>query len=175
MLKTKLKSGGRTDLARKHALEVLDRLQQGIRPAAGRRRLLTAEPRAPGCKLLTQFAPEAIHRFQHKRHAQLFGGGFHREPGQPFHQPRPHVRGGERVPRQHLRQHQGEGAPATAALAPIGTKHPLATSALAAGPVGIIAAKDAVPVQRFGLAAAGTALLFEGKSASFNAEGSRTK
>jgi hypothetical protein len=175
MLKTKLKSGGRTPLARKHALEVLDRLQQGISPAADRWRLLAAEPRAPGCKLLTQFAPEAIDRLQRERQPEFFGGGFHRESGQRLHQPEPYPRGRERVPRQHVRQHEREGAPTTAALAAIGTEHPLAAQTLAAGLIGIVAAQDAVPVQRFGPPAAGTALLLEGKSVCFSAGSSRTK
>ena len=79
------------------------------------------------------------------------------------------------MPRQHVRQQQREGAPATAALAAIRTEHPLPTQTLAAGLVGIVAAQDAVPVQGLALAAAGTALLLEGKSASFSAGSSRTK
>jgi hypothetical protein len=39
----------------------------------------------------------------------------------------------------------------------------------------IVAVKKAVPVQRFNLAAAGTALLLEGKSVSLSADSSRTK
>lgn len=79
------------------------------------------------------------------------------------------------MPRQHLSEHQREGAPATAPLAAIRTEHPLATDGAAVGLVRIVAVKETVPVQRFDLAAAGTALLFERKSASFNAEESRTK
>lgn len=68
-----------------------------------------------------------------------------------------------------------KGAPATAALAALRTEHPLPTQTLAAGFVGIVAAQQAVPVQRFSPSAAGTALLLEGKSISFSAGSSRTK
>ncbi|HEX5218598.1 MAG TPA: hypothetical protein VFZ59_03435 [Verrucomicrobiae bacterium] len=57
----------------------------------------------------------------------------------------------------------------------MGTEHPLAAQVLAVGLVRIVATQDAVPVQCLDLAAAGTALLLEGKSASFSAGSSRTK
>jgi hypothetical protein len=61
------------------------------------------------------------------------------------------------------------------ALSAIGTKHPLAPEELAVGLSRIVAAKKAVPVQRFNLAAAGTALRLQGKSASLSEGSSRTK
>ena len=51
----------------------------------------------------------------------------------------------------------------------------LPAQALAAGLVRIVAAQNAVPVQCLAPATAGTALLLEGKSASFSAGSSRTK
>jgi hypothetical protein len=57
-LKTELKSGGWTRLAPQHALEVLDRLQQGIGPGAGGRRLLAAKLGAQIIQPQAQFAPE---------------------------------------------------------------------------------------------------------------------
>lgn len=175
MLKTTLKSGGRTPLAREHGLQVFNGVQQGINPSADRRWLLAAKAGPPIVELPTQFPPEVIDRLQCKGQPEFFGGGFDGKSGQQFHQPGPQARGGERVPWQHVRQHQGEGAPATAALAPIGTEDPLAPDGAPVGFIGIVAAQDAVPVQGFDLAAAGTALLLEGKSVSFNAGSSRTK
>jgi len=51
----------------------------------------------------------------------------------------------------------------------------VASNYLAAGLRGIIATKNAVPVQRFNLAAAGAALLFERKSLVFSSSSLRTK
>jgi hypothetical protein len=51
----------------------------------------------------------------------------------------------------------------------------VASNYLAAGLRGIIATKNAVPVQRFNLAAAGAALLFERKSRVFSSSSLRTK
>jgi hypothetical protein len=79
------------------------------------------------------------------------------------------------VTRQNPGQHQGKCFSTATPLPAIGTKHPLTPDGLAAGLGRIIAAKNTVPIQRFDLAAAGTALLFEGKSASFSAGSSRTK
>jgi len=79
------------------------------------------------------------------------------------------------VTRQNLGQNQRKRFSTAAASPAIGTKHPLAAEALAAGLIGIVATKKAVPVQCFGLSAAGAALLLEGKSACFSAGSSRTK
>lgn len=171
----KLKSGGWAHLARKHSLKVFDGVPQRVSLPAGRWWLFTAEPGAQIIQALAQLAPEAIHRFQREGQPEFFRGGLDGKPGQQFHQPGPHPRGGERVPWQHVRQQQGKGAPATAALAAIGTKYPLAADRVAGGLVGIVAVEEAVPVQGFDLIAAGTALLLEGKSASFSAGSSRTK
>jgi hypothetical protein len=79
------------------------------------------------------------------------------------------------VTRQNLGQHQGKGFSTAATLPAIGTKHALTTSQLTAGLGGIVAAQKTVPVQGFSLAAAGAALLLEGKSRVFNSSWSRTK
>jgi hypothetical protein len=79
------------------------------------------------------------------------------------------------VTRQNLGQDNGKCFPASATLPAIGTKHPPATNALAAGLNWIVAAKQAVPVQGFNFSAAGAALLFERKSRVFNSSLSRTK
>jgi hypothetical protein len=57
----------------------------------------------------------------------------------------------------------------------MGAKHSLAPDRLTTGLGRIITAKKAVPVQRFILAAAGTALLLERKSRVSSAWRSRTK
>jgi hypothetical protein len=76
---------------------------------------------------------------------------------------------------QNLGQDKGKRFPAATTLPAIGTKHPLTANGLAAGLSWIVAAKNAVPVQGFDLAAAGAALLFERKSRVFNSSWSRTK
>jgi len=48
--------------------------------------------------------------------------------------------------REHLRQENREGPPATPALSAIGTKDPLASAALASGGGEIVAVKFAMPV-----------------------------
>jgi hypothetical protein len=78
--------------------------------------------------------------------------------------------------RQNIRQENRKGFSATTATTAIRTKDPL-TSRQAAAIVfgGIIAVEDAVPVQRFIAAAAGTALLLERKSSFFSFPASATK
>lgn len=76
---------------------------------------------------------------------------------------------------QNVRQHEGKSFAAAATLPAIGTKHPPAANRLTADLNRIVAAKNAVPVQGFTLAAAGAALLFERKSRVFNSSWSRTK
>lgn len=77
--------------------------------------------------------------------------------------------------RQNVGQDKGKCFPTAATLPAIGTKNSLTTNRLPAGLNRIVAAQDAVPVQGFSLAAAGTALLLEGKSRVFNSSWSRTK
>jgi hypothetical protein len=80
------------------------------------------------------------------------------------------------VARQNIGQENRKRFPTTAALSAIRTKDPLASSEAAAIVFGgIVAVEDAVPVQRFILAAAWTALLFERKSSAFSFWASATK
>lgn len=162
-------------LTNEHGSEMFDRMQQRIGPGAGGRRLLPAKLRAPIIEPLAQLALEAIHRLQRKRQAQFFSRRLGTKPSQEFHQPRPQLGSEEGMSRQHVGQHEGKGPSATAALAAVGTKHPLAPQGLAAGVGRIVAAQKAVPVQRLSLSAAGAALLLERKRASLSAGTSRTK
>jgi hypothetical protein len=175
MLETKLEGRRWTALCGEHGLEMFDRVQQWIGLGAGRRRLCAAQPRAPVVQPPAQPASQAIHRLQRKRQAPLLRRRLERKPRQQLQQPRPHQRGRQGVTRQHLRQQERKSFPTTAPLPAIGTKHPLAAHPLRTGPGGIIAAQETVPVQRFDALAAWTALLLEGKSASFSAGSSRTK
>jgi hypothetical protein len=175
LLEAQLKVRQRTHRTRKDRPEMFESLEQGLGPCAGRRRLRTTESRTQRIQSPAQFAAQTIHRFQGEGQPCLFGGRLHREPGQQFHQPGPHAGGGERMSRQHVGPHQGKGASATATRPAIGTEYPLATDRAAVGLIGIVAAKNAMPVQRLALAAAGAALLFEGKSTSWSAAASRTK
>lgn len=77
---------------------------------------------------------------------------------------------------QHVGQENRKGFSAASATTTIRTKDPLASSQAAAIVFGgIVAVEDTVPVQRFIMAAAWTALLFEGKSSSFSFSASATK
>lgn len=174
-LKMELKGGGRTGLVREHGAEMFDGLPQRIDLPAGGRGLFAAEPGAQIIQSPVQLAPQPIHRFQRERQPQLLRSGLEGKAGQHVQQPGPHQGSGEGVPRQHFRQDEGKGSSATATLPAIGTKHPLPADGLATGSGGIVAAENAVPVQRFGLAAAGAALLLEGKSSESSACQSRTK
>ena len=72
------------------------------------------------------------------------------------------------MPWQDLGQENAKGAPATAALAAIGTKHPLAPHGLPGAIVRIVPVEQTVAVQRLRAAAAGAALLLERKSRAFS-------
>ena len=125
-------------------------LQQRISVCTGRRRLFPAEPRSHRSQTLPQSAPQPIDGFQGERQPQLFGRRLDRKPRQHFHQPPPHQRSRQRVPRQNVRQQEGKGPPTTAALPAIGTKHPLAPERLAAGSGwDHCRRRTTVPVQRF--------------------------
>jgi hypothetical protein len=174
-LKMKLKFRRGTLAPGENDFEMSESLEQRISVRALRRWLLAAEPGAKTIQLPTQFAPQLTDRFQGKRQSQLFSGGFEGKPRQHFYQPLPHQWSGHRVTRQNVGQHNGKSPPATAAPPAIGTKYPPAPDTLAIGLRRIVATKNAVPVQRFNLAAAGAALLFERKSRAFNSSLSRTK
>jgi hypothetical protein len=175
MLKTELKICRRTRAVRKDRPQMRHGLKQWLGLPAHRRREFPAKPRSHLIQPALQSAEQPIDRFQRKWQPQLFDRSLDRKPGQQLHQPPPHQRRVQRVTRQNIRQHKRKRLATTAALPAIGTIHPLAPDSLAAGFGRIIAAKKAVPVQRLDFSAAGTALLFEGKSVSFNAGSSRTK
>ena len=77
--------------------------------------------------------------------------------------------------RQHIRKEDGEGATATAAPAPVRTKHPLTAPLLGVGRIGRVTQQMAVAVQRTGLSAVGTKLSLESKSSVSSSGSSRTK
>jgi hypothetical protein len=175
LLKMPLKIRRGTGAARKDGLEMGHRLQQGIALPADRRCLLATQPCSQRIESAAQTAPQAIQRFQREGQPQCFGRGLDRKTRQQFDQPRPDQRSRHRVPGQHVRQEQGKGAAATAALPAIGAKHPLAPERVSVSGVGIIAQRTAVPVQRPHAAAMRTRRLLEGKSCFFNSWSSRTK
>jgi hypothetical protein len=175
MLKTELKIRRRTHTSKEDRPQMLHGLQQRLNLLAGRWCLLPTQARPHLIQPALPAASQPIERFHDERQPQFFNSSLDRKPGQQLHQPPPHQRSIQRVTRQNVREHNGKCFATAATLPAIGTKHPLATDNLAAGLNRIIAAKNTVPVQRFDFAAAGTALLFEGKSESFSAGSSRTK
>ena len=160
-LKMQLKVRWRTDALWKDSPQMFHGLKYRFSMCADRRRLFPAESRSHRSQAPPQSATQAIDRFQRERQPKFFSRGFDGKPRQHFHQPPPHQRGCQGVPWQNVRQHKRKGFAATIPLPAIGTKHALATNHLATGLGWIIAPKKAVPIQRFNLAAAGAALLFE--------------
>ena len=100
-----------------------------------------------------------------------FQGGARQQADQQSRQ----LQGGHAVPRQHLGQADGHGAPATAALSAVGAIGALPSRALPLGVVGIVAQDTAVAIQRAAQAPVGAALLLARKSSVCNARLSRTK
>ena len=168
MLKMKLKIQRRTLAARKGGLKMLHGLQQGIGVRADRRWLFPAKPGAKAIQPLAQLAPQPVECFQGKGQPQLFDRSLDRKTRQQFYQPRPHQRSRQCVARQNLRQTKQKRPPATAALPPVGTKHPLPPDGLAVGDGGFIAEGMTMTIQRANAAAMGTGRLLEGKSCAFN-------
>jgi hypothetical protein len=160
---------------RKDLPQMFHGLQQRINLPTGRRRLFPAEPRSHRSQTLPQSAPQPIDGFQGKRQPQFFRRRLERKSRQHFHQPPPEQRSGHRVTRQYVGQHEKKCPATTTTLPTVGTKYPLATERLAAGPQGIVADGTTVPVQCFHFSAAGAALLFERKSRVVNSRRSRTK
>ena len=99
MLKTELKVGWRTGASWEYRPQMFGGLQQRLGLAAGRRRLLAAEPGAQAIQLPAQLASQPIERFQHKGQPQLFSRSLERKASQHLHQPLPHQRGGQSVSR----------------------------------------------------------------------------
>jgi hypothetical protein len=116
-----------------------------------------------------------IPRLQRKRQVEAVRRGPDAGLREQRRQQRPRRRGRKRVPGQHRRQKPRQRASAPAALAAVGAEDPLAADRLAVGRRRIVAVKQAVPVQRLSVTAAGTALLLERNSSCWRAGSSRTK
>jgi len=175
MLKLELKGRRRTLRVWENRLKMFNGLQQWIGLRTGRRHLPLAQPGANHIQLLTQFAPQPIHRFQREGQPQFFRRRLERTARQQPDQQLPKQRGGKSVARQNLGQTKGKRASTTAALPTIGTKDPLAAPHLAIGSYRVIAMKKAVPVQRADSFAVRARPLLEQKSCVFSSRSSRTK
>lgn len=176
LLKRKLKIAHRTEAFGKYRLEMLDRLAERIRMGTGWGFLPAAQPAANIRQALAQPSQQMIDRFQDKGQAQILNGGFDASVAQTLNQEFAQECGPNSVARQDIRQEDRKCFSTTTATTAIRTKDPLTAAqpaAIAFG--GIIAVKDTVPVQRFILAAAWTALLLERKSSSFSFGASATK
>jgi hypothetical protein len=137
--------------------------------------LAAAQPGANEVQLPAQIASQPVHGFQREGQPQFFRRRLERKSRQQPDQQLPEQRGGKGVTRQNLGQTKGKRASATAALPAIGTEYPLAPEPLAGGCRQIIAAQDAVPVQRVGSAAVRARPLLERKSCDFSSPSSHTK
>ena len=176
VLKRKLKIAHRTEAFGKYQLEMLDRLAERIRVGTGWGFLPVAQPAANVRQPLAQPLQQMIDRFQGKRQAQILNGGFDANVGQILNQEFTQQCGPNGVARQNVGQEDRKGFSTTTATTAIRTKNPLAAAQSAAIVFSrIITVEDTVPVQRFILAAAWTALLFERKNSSFSFTASATK
>lgn len=175
LLKGELKFTHRTGRLGEDVLQMLDGVAKRIGVRTGRFLLAATQSTAQQIQSLPQTGQQVIHRLQRPGQAQRMGRGPDTGLSEQRGQQRPQPGGRKRMPWQHRGQKQGKRAPAAAALAALGTIDPLAADRLA-GRVGrIVAVEQAVPVQRLGATAAGTALLFERKSSCWSAGSSRTK
>ncbi|HET8667384.1 MAG TPA: hypothetical protein VFM10_05340 [Terriglobales bacterium] len=155
---------------------MLDRLTQRVRVGTGWGFLPAAQPAANVRQAVAQPLQQMIDRFQGKGQTQMLNGGFDASVGQELNQEFAQECGPNGVARQDVGQEDRECFSATAATAAIRTKDPLAAAQAAAiVSNGIIAVEDTVPIQRFSLTAAWTALLFERKSSSLSFAASATK
>jgi len=175
LLEGELKLRHRTGRRGEDLTQMLDSLAEGIGLRTGGRYLPATQNAAQFVQAPPQAGEQVIHRFQRQRQVERERGGADAGLREQRRQERPEPWGRERVPWQHCRQKQGERVPATAALAAVGTEDPLAPDRLAGGRGRIVAVKQAVPVQGFGVTAAGTALLLKRKSSCWRAGSSRTK
>ena len=175
LLKNELKFTYWAERAGEHLLQVLDGLQEGIGLAAGRRRTATTQPTAQFAQPSPQPCAHVVERFQRPRQVQRPGRGAQTLACQPPGQQPPQVSGPQAMARQHSRQQHGKRMPTTAPLAAVGAEDPLPPQDSAGGLGRVVAVKQTVPVQGFGLIAAGTALLFERKSSCWRAAASRRK
>ena len=176
VLKRKLKIAHRTEAFGKYRLQMLDRLAEGVRVGTGWGFLPAGQPAANVGQAVAQPLQQMIDCFQGKGQAEIFNDGFDASVDQKLNQEFAQERGPNGVARQDVGQEDRKCLSATAATTAIRTKDPLAAAQSAAIAFsGIVAVEDTVPVQRFILAAAWTALLFERKSSSFSFAASATK
>lgn len=176
VLKPKLKIAHRTETFGKYRSEMLDRLAQRISVGTGWGFLSAAQPAANVRQAEAQPLQQMVDRFQGKGQAQILNRGLDASVGQKLNQEFAQQCGPNGVARQHVSQEDRKCFSATAATTSVRTEDPLAAAEPAAIVFcGIIAVEDTVPVQRFILAAAWTALLLERKSSSFSFAASATK
>src|SRR5262245_21637084 len=101
-------------------------LQKRIGLRTGRRLLLAAQERAHSIQALAQPLQKVIKSLQGKGQTQRLRNGLNRSCRQQLAQQIPEQRGTDRMAWQGVGEENGEGAPATAALAAIGAEDPLA-------------------------------------------------
>jgi len=87
-----------------------------------------------------------IKSFQRKGQSQRLRRSFNRSAGEHLSEQLPKQRGRGGMARQNIGREDGKGAPASTALAAIGTKDPLAADQLSIGLGGVVALEKAVPV-----------------------------
>lgn len=98
-MKIPLVRGESAGVRRKDLLEMFERLQQRITLRAGRCRVFAANQAAPRVLPVPTPANQAVNRFEGKRQAEDFCGGFDRRAREEFAQQRPQQRGIESVAR----------------------------------------------------------------------------
>ena len=174
-LKTELERGRRTLLAQEDLLQMFHALQHRIGLGAGRRRLLLAEQSPQSVQTTPQLAPQVVHRLQGKGQSCFFSRCLARKSRQFLDQPLPYQGCGQCVTRQRVRQENGKGLPATAALSAIGTEHPLSAHAFFGAIKRVVAVKKTVPVQSLAPLAVRARQLLERKSCAWSSWTSRTK
>jgi len=174
-LKIELEQGWRTPVSWKGTLQMFHALPHRISLGAGRWRLLPAEQSPQPVQTTPQLAPQLVRRLQRKGQSGLFCRRFGRESRQPLYQPLPQQVRGQRVTRQHVRQENGKGLPATAAPSTIGTKHPLSAHMFFGAIKRVVAVENAVSVQSLALLAVRARQLLERKNCAWSSEESRTK
>lgn len=153
-------SGG----AGEERLKMLNGLEERIGLGTVGRGLAAAKQAAQGIDAAAQALAQVVESFQSEGQVQRMGSAFERSARQQGDEQPAQQRGGHGVAGKHLGQENGEGVAATAAPAAIGAEDALAAQGLTGGVGGIVAVKEAVPVQETDAVAALAALVFEGKS-----------
>ena len=174
LLENHLKFTHQTGL-REKALQMLDGLQQRILLGTLWRLLAATQARAQHIQPPPQPPQQVINRFQRQGQAHRLDGGFNRDSAQQFYQELPQQHGRARMARKNFGQENRKGLAAAAALPTIRTKDPLPPPSLLAMLIQILPVKKTMAVQRIRTAAAGAALLLEGKSSLSSCLISRTK